>query len=192
MIHTMKQRELLDFLAIIERLKSNGRHSVTAGGVCETVAAHSWRLAVMAMLLMPEFPEADAGKLMRMCLVHDFGEAITGDIPTFLKTGTDEETEDAALRALLETLPEPQRGQLKALFDEMNALQTIEARLCKALDQLEAVIQHNESDISTWIPLEYELNQTYAAKEAAEFPYLKDLRALLLCDTLEKIRGAKE
>ena len=89
-------------------------------------------------------------------------------------------------------MTEPQRGQLKALFDEMNALQTIEARLCKALDQLEAVIQHNESDISTWIPLEYELNQTYAAKEAAEFPYLKDLRALLLCDTLEKIRGAKE
>jgi len=188
----MKQRELLDFLCKLERLKTNGRHSVTAGGVTESVAAHSWRLAVFALLILPEFPQIDGDRLIRMCLVHDFGEAITGDIPSFLKTKEHEQTEGNAVETLLSTLPEPQRGELRALFAEMDALETREARLYKALDKLEAVIQHNESDICTWLPLEYELQQTYAVENAREFPYLRELRALMLEDTLQKIKDAEE
>ncbi|NTU77732.1 MAG: HD domain-containing protein [Alphaproteobacteria bacterium] len=188
----MKQRELLDFLRRLECLKTNGRHSTTVGGITETVAAHSWRLAVLALLIAPEFPELDGNKLIRMCLIHDFGEAITGDIPSFLKTKEHEATEDNAVQTLLSTLPEPQRGSLGTLFAEMDAHESTEARLYKALDKLEAVIQHNESDISTWLPLEYELQQTYAVENASEFPYLKELRALMLEDTLKKIEDAKE
>jgi len=188
----LKQRELLDFLHKLECLKTNGRHSTTVGGITETVAAHSWRLAVLALMIAPEFPEIDGNKLIRMCLVHDFGEAITGDIPSFLKTQAHEATEENAVQTLLSTLPGAQRGDLTALFAEMDALETTEARLYKALDKLEAVIQHNESDISTWLPLEYELQQTYAVENANEFPYLKELRALMLKDTLKKIEDAKE
>ena len=187
----MEQRELLNFLHRLECLKTNGRHSTTVGGITETVAAHSWRLAVLALLIAPEFPELDGNKLIRMCLVHDFGEAITGDIPSFLKTKEHETTEDTAVQTLLSALPEPQRGSLSALFAEMDAHESTEARLYKALDKLEAVIQHNESDISTWLPLEYELQQTYAVENASEFPYLKELRALMLEDTLKKIEDAK-
>lgn len=188
----MKQRELLNFLGRIERLKTNGRHSVTAGGVTESVAAHAWRLSVLAMLILPEFPEIDGDKLIRMCLIHDFGEAVTGDIPSFLKTKEHEETETDAVGALLSELPEPQRGELSALFAEMDALETKEARLYKALDKMEAVIQHNESDIVTWIPLEYDLQQTYGVENAAEFPYLKELRSLMIEDTKRKIEQTKE
>ena len=188
----MQQRELLDFLHRLECLKTNGRHSTTVGGVTETVAAHSWRLAVLAMLVAPEFPEIDGNKLIRMCLIYDFGEAITGDIPSFLKTKDHEATEDNAVQTLLSTLPEPHRGELRALFAEMDALESTEARVYKALDKLEAVIQHNESDISTWLPLEYDLQQTYAQENASAFPYLKELRALMLQDTLNKIEQAKE
>lgn len=188
----MQQRELLNFLRRLECLKTNGRHSTTVGGVTESVAAHSWRLAVLALLIAPEFPEMDSNKLIRMCLVHDFGEAITGDIPSFLKTKEHEATEDDAVQTLLSTLPEPQRGNLTTLFAEMDAQETQEARLYKALDKLEAVIQHNESDISTWLPLEYELQQTYAVENARAFPYLQKLRALMLEDTLQKIENAKE
>ena len=188
----MNQRDLLNFLNRLERLKTNGRHSVTAGGVTESVAAHSWRLSVLALLLLPEFPEIDGNKLLRMCLIHDFGEAVTGDIPSFQKTKANEQTEEDAVAALLNDLPEPQRGDLTALFAEMDALITREARLYKALDKLEAVIQHNESDISTWIPLEYDLQQTYAMENAAEFPYLKELRAMMLEDTKQKIQQAGE
>jgi putative hydrolase of HD superfamily len=74
----------------------------------------------------------------------------------------------------------------------MDEMRTPEARLFKALDKLEAVLQHNESDISTWIPLEYEMNLTYAVDNAAEFPYLKELRALMIEDTKKKIEDAKE
>ncbi|MPN36923.1 hypothetical protein SDC9_184435 [bioreactor metagenome] len=74
----------------------------------------------------------------------------------------------------------------------MDALITQEARLYKALDKMEAVIQHNESDISTWIPLEYDLQQTYAVENAEEFPYLKELRALMLEDTKQKIKQEQE
>lgn len=188
----MNQRELLNFLRKIERLKTNGRHSVTSGGVTESVAAHSWRLAVFALLILPEFPEIDGDKLIRMCLIHDFGEAVTGDVPSFLKTKDHEKTEVDAVGTLLSALPDPQRGELAALFAEMDALETKEARLYKALDKLEAVIQHNESDISTWIPLEYDLQQTYAVENAAEFPFLRELRGLMLEDTIQKIEQAKE
>jgi putative hydrolase of HD superfamily len=188
----MQQRELLDFLHRLECLKTNGRHSTTVGGVTETVAAHSWRLAVLALLIAPEFPALDGNKLIRMCLIHDFGEAITGDIPSFLKTKEHEATEDNAVQTLLSTLPEPHYGDLKTLFAEMDAQQSAEARLYKALDKMEAVIQHNESDISTWLPLEYELQQTYAQENAAEFPYLRELRAIALDDTLKKIEQSKE
>lgn len=188
----MNQRELLNFLNRLERLKTNGRHSVTAGGVTESVAAHSWRLSVFALLLLPEFPEIDGNKLLRMCLIHDFGEAVTGDIPSFLKSKEHERTEEDAVATLLSDLPEPQRGELTALFAEMDAMETQEARLYKALDKMEAVIQHNESDISTWIPLEYDLQQTYAVENAAEFPYLKELRAMMLEDTKQKIEQTKK
>lgn len=188
----MQQRELLNFLSKLECLKTNGRHSTTRGGITETVAAHSWRLAVLALLVAPEFSEIDSNKLIRMCLIHDFGEAITGDIPSFLKTKEHEATEENAVETLLTSLPQPQREELTALFREMDAHETQEARLYKALDKMEAVIQHNESDISSWLPLEYELQQTYAMENAAEFPYLKELRALMLQDTLDKISKAKE
>ncbi len=188
----MQPKELLDFLSRIEPLKSNGRHSVTAGGVTETVAAHSWRLAVLALLLFDEFPALDMNRVVRMCLVHDFGEAVTGDIPSFTKTSANEQTEEAAVQGLLSTLPAPLCNSLGALFSEMDAQQTEEARLYKALDKLEAVIQHNESDISSWIPLEYTLNRTYGEEQAAQFPFLKALRAQLQRDTDEKIRAAAQ
>jgi putative hydrolases of HD superfamily len=188
----MQQRELLNFLSRIECLKTNGRHSVTVGGITETVAAHSWRLAVLALLIQPEMLDIDGNKLIRMCLVHDFGEAITGDIPSFLKTKDQETTEENAVGTLLSGLPDPQKAELSALFSEMDAMETREARLYKALDKMEAVIQHNESDIASWLPLEYDLQQTYAVENAKEFPYLKQLRELMGEDTLEKIQKAKE
>ncbi len=184
----MQPKEFLDFLHVIEKLKSNTRHCMTAAGTPESVAAHSWRIATMALLLTDEFPDIDMDRVIRICLVHDFGEAVTGDIPSFVKTGENEVTELRALDSLCAMLPEPQRGMLAGLFAEMDAMETKEARLYKTLDRLEAVIQHNESDLSTWIPLEYELNLTYGTENAAEFPFLAKLRAQMRCDTEEKIK----
>lgn len=185
----MEPRTFLDFLHVLEQLKCNTRHSWTSTGRHETVAAHTWRLAVMALLLREQLPGVDMDKVLRMCLIHDFGEAVTGDIPAFDKTQADEEAEVQAVAGMLEPLPAPLRGELGVLFAEMDALATPEARVYKALDKLEAVIQHNEAPLDTWTPLEYQLNLDYGEENAAEFPWLKELRAEMRLDTEEKIGG---
>ena len=110
----------------------------------ESVADHSWRMALMAMLLseIPEFQSLDMNRVIRMCLIHDLGEAFTGDIPTFVKTTADETSEDALFDEWVRSFPEPQRSEWKGLLMEMRAMETGEAKLYKALDKLEAVLSH--------------------------------------------------
>ena len=154
----MEPNKLLDILHTAERLKDTLRHCDTSKGRRESVAEHSWRLALMAFFLRDEFPDTDMDRVIRMCLIHDLGECFTGDIPSFLKTDADTEKEDSLLE------------------------------LYKALDKLEAVIQHNEAPIATWLPREYDLNLIYANENVAFSPYLTELRAAIRRDTEEKIQ----
>ena len=85
------------------------------------------------------------------------------------------------------SFPEPQRDEWRGLLEEMDALETKEAKLYKALDKLEALISHNESDLSTWIPLEYDLQLTYGQENMQFSEYLKEFRALIDAWTLDKI-----
>lgn len=183
----MEPRELLDALHTAERLKDTTRHCYTSGGRRESVAEHCWRAALMAYFLKDEFPEADMDKVIRMCLIHDLGEVFTGDIPTFEKTQADGETEEALLHRWVAALPPELSRDMLALYEEMDARRTPEAKIYKAIDGLEAVIQHNESALDTWIPYEYELNLTYATDKVEFSPYLKQLRQALREETLRKI-----
>jgi len=183
----MHQKQLLEILAVAGRLKTTTRHCWSAPERKESVSDHSWRIALMAMLLTPEFPEADMDKVIRMCLIHDIGEAFTGDIPTFWKTQDDEAREDMLLAGWVSALPEDTRDTWRDLLEEMEALQTAEARIYKALDKLEAVISHNESDISTWLPLEYDLQLTYGTENVAFSSYFRELKELIDQWTREKI-----
>ena len=182
----MDSRTFLDLLKVAERLKCNTRHSYTSSGRHESVAEHSWRLTMMAYFMRDEFPEADIDKVIRMCMFHDMGEAITGDIPAFEKTSADSDHENHVMDELLDTLPEPYRADLKELFAEMEALETLEAKIYKALDKLEALIQHNEADLSTWIPLEYDLQMTYGTEECSFSEYMKNLRDMVREDSRKK------
>ena len=182
----MDSRAFLDFLKVAEKLKCNTRHSYTSSGRHESVAEHSWRLTMMAYFMRDEFPEADIDRVIKMCLFHDMGEAITGDIPAFEKTSADSDHENHVMDELLDTLPEPYRADLKELFAEMEALETLEAKIYKALDKLEALIQHNEADLSTWIPLEYDLQMTYGTEECGFSEYMKNLRDMVREDSRKK------
>ena len=172
----MEPEKLIETLAVAECLKDATRHCYTSRGRRESVAEHSWRITLMAYLVSDEFPEADLEKLMKMCLIHDLGEAFTGDIPTFEKSEKDEEKEASLLDEWVKQLPEPFASEMQALYREMEERQTLEARIYKALDNLEALIQHNESDISTWIPLEYDLQMTYGNDKVQFSEYLTRLR----------------
>ena len=183
----MEPREFLEILHVAERLKDATRHCTTSGRRRESVAEHSWRLALMAFLLRHELPGTDMDRVAAMCLIHDLGECFTGDIPTFLKTDADRDAEDALLGRWVASLPEPLSRDLAALYAEMDALQTPEARVYKALDKLEALIQHNESPLDTWSENERSLNQSYGFDAAAFSPWLTALREEILRDTLEKL-----
>ena len=183
----MEARALLDALHVAERLKDETRHCYTSGGRHESVAEHSWRIALMAFFLRDAFPEADMDKVARMCLIHDLGECFTGDIPAFDKTAQDESREEQLLDRWVSSLPSPCREEMRMLYSEMAALKTQEAKIYKALDKLEAVISHNESDISTWEDHEYDLQLTYGEQNVAFSPYLSELRQAIRQETLDKI-----
>ncbi len=185
----MEPREFLDILHVAERLKDTKRHCTTSNGRVESVAEHSWRISLMSFLLKNEFPDANMDKVTNMCLIHDLGECFTGDIPTFIKTEEDRITEDDLLIEWVKSLPKEVSNEMASLYEEMNEQKTIESKIYKALDKLEAVIQHNESPISTWEEHEYELNKTYAFDTVKFSTWLTSLREEILKDTINKINN---
>ncbi len=184
----MKPQDYIAFLHTIEKLKCNTRHSWTSSGRRESVAEHSWRLAVMAMLCRDEYPELDMDRVVKMCLLHDLGEAVLGDIPSFYKTEQDEQAEVDAVRALLARLPKDMGAEWQAIYDELTALETAEAKLFKALDNMEAVLSHNEAPLETWLPLEYTENLRYGAENTAWSQWTRDLKTALNQESREKIQ----
>ena len=187
----MDARKLLDALHIAERLKDATRHCYTSGGRHESVAEHSWRMTLMAFFVRDEFPQADMDKVMRMCLIHDLGEALTGDVPSFYKTEQNEMSEAEAWEQIFGMLPQPYASEFRALYQEMEERKTPEAKLYKALDNMEAVVSHNEADISTWIPLEYEENLVYGQKNCEWSDWTRELREELRKDSEKKIEDGK-
>ena len=183
----MDINKYLETVHLLGLQKDVTRHCYTPQGRHESVSEHTWRMTIMAYFLQDEFPEVDLLKLIKMCLIHDIGEVFTGDIPSFEKTNKDEATEEELLDDWVKSLPAPYCDELSSLYKEMSALETTEARIYKALDNLEAVISHNESDLSTWIGKEYTLNLTYGDDKVAFSDYLTAFRALVREETEKKL-----
>ena len=185
----METNELLEILVQAGKLKQAKRHCFVKKDRQESVADHSYRVALMAFLLKNNFTDVDTSKVIEMCLIHDLGESFTGDIPCFEKTPQDEEIENEKIKKFLRELPNPYRNELTGLFSEMEALQTCESKLYKSLDKIEAVIQHNEADISTWLPLEYELQLSHGEKECSFSTFTRLLKEECNRITREKIKN---
>lgn len=182
----MDVNKYLETIHLLGKQKDVTRHCYTPGGRHESVSEHTWRMTMMAYFIQDEFPEVDVNKLIKMCLIHDIGEIFTGDIPSFDKTKADEAVEDNLLDEWVKSLPKPYSDEMASLYSEMHALETTEARIYKALDNLEAVISHNESDLSTWIEKEYKLNLTYGEDKCAFSTYLTAFRAIVRAETEKK------
>ena len=176
----------LAFLRAAESLKYMTRTSWTSDGGQETVAAHSWRLCLMALVLAPHFPGIDVGKLLRICLVHDLGEAISGDISAALQATLPNkaEQERADLVQLIQPLPDAVRADLVALWDEYDAAATPEAKLAKGLDKLETILQHNQGVMPAGF--DFLFNLEYGAAYTRDHPVLVALRHMMDAETQQR------
>ncbi|MEI2664178.1 HD domain-containing protein [Rossellomorea sp. LJF3] len=162
------KKELVNILELVklgEKLKSEMRHSWLSNGRQESVAEHTWRVSLMAMLMEPYLTEkVDSEKLLKMIIIHDLVEAEAGDIPAFdtMKDSAVKEqkelNERKSIERIRDMLDDPLGKEFYELWHEFEEKETYEAKVANALDKLEAQIQHNEADISTWIDVEHRMS----------------------------------
>jgi len=181
---------ILDFLALSERLKRELRHSWLSDGRRESVAEHSWQMALVALLAHRHLEHAvDIGRVLKIILVHDLVEALAGDIP-FFEAGERKELKAERERAAIEEIRTRIAGdtgqEIFELWHEFEAHATAEARFATALDNLEVQIQHNLADFGTWEPIEYDLVYTKMDRHCAHDAFLATL-----CDAVKAQAEAK-
>ena len=173
---TDELRQVVEFLQGAERLKDVTRTAWTSEGRRESVAEHTWRLCLLAMLLEGAFPGVDLARLLKICVVHDLGEAIGGDISATLQDGSKAESERADLLTLLAPLPDGLRKEITALWDEYEAAASPEARLAKALDKIETILQHNQGKNPP--DFDYAFNLRYGLRHTEGHAVIEALRAI--------------
>ena len=144
----------LAFALEIDKEKNVLRQTHLSGhGRRENDAEHAWHMAVMAYLLREYANEAvDIGKVMLMCLIHDIVEIQAGDTYAYDAQGleTQKAREDAAKESLYGMLPEDQKAELIALFDEFEAGASAEARFAHAMDNLQALLLNHSNQGGDW------------------------------------------
>ena len=182
-------RNILRFLQEAERLKNVYRTSWTSGGQPESTASHTWRLCLIAMVVEDYLPEVDTGKLLKMCVVHDLGEAIRGDIPAIDQSDNSQKSvqEREDLLKLVNPLPDHIRQEIIDLWDEYEQATSPEAAVAKALDKLETLLQHNQG--ANPPNFDYIFNIDYGRQFTDAVPLAAQLRALI---DIETKRNASE
>lgn len=154
----------LDFIREAERLKDVVRNSYTSQGRRESTAEHTWRLCLMAMVFQDELGDLDFLKVLKICLLHDLGEAIGGDIPATAQGSLPDKghRERVDLLQLMEALPAALREEFLGLWDEYENASSPEGRAAKALDKIETILQHNQGRNAP--DFDYAFNLTYGRK----------------------------
>jgi putative hydrolase of HD superfamily len=181
----------LEFLRQAERLKSTLRSGYTSTGRPESTAEHTWRLCLMALVLSDEFETLDLLHLIKLCIVHDLGEALNGDIPAVLQTeGFDKSAQERAdLGVLTEALHPEMRAEILALWEEYEAASSPEAVVAKGLDKLETILQHNQGQNPA--DFDYAFNLGYGQKQTSAHPVLARIRTLLDEETRARAEASK-
>ena len=147
-------KKQLDFSLEIDKEKNILRQTHLSGhGRRENDAEHAWHMAVMAYLLR-EYAneEIDIAKVMLMCLIHDIVEIDAGDTYAYDAEGlkNQKEREDAAKERIFSLLPEDQKEELTALFDEFEEYRTAESRYAHAMDNLQPLHLNNSNEGGDW------------------------------------------
>ena len=158
-------KKQLAFALEIDKEKNIFRQTHLSGhGRNENDAEHAWHMAIMAYVLREYSNEKiDVAKVMLMCLIHDLVEIDAGDTYAYdaekLKTQT--AREDAAKERIFSLLPDEQKEELIALFDEFEAFETPESKFAHAMDNLQPLMLNNSNGGADWKEHEVTAQQVY-------------------------------
>lgn len=177
----------LAFIQGAEQLKNVLRSAYTSNGSQESTAEHTWRLCLLAMTFADQVPGVDVERVLKLCIIHDLGEAIGGDIPAVLQAQVPDKAdrERRDLLELMRPLPAALREEFLGLWEEYEAAATREARLVKGLDKLETIIQHNQG--ANPPDFDYAYNLEYGSRHTSTEPLLTALRRLVDTDTRRRM-----
>ena len=158
-------KKQLDFILEVDKVKNIFRQTHLSGhGRNENDAEHAWHMAIMAYVLREYSNEKiDVAKVMLMCLIHDIVEIDAGDTYAYdaenLKTQT--ARENAAKERIFSLLPDEQKEELIALFDEFEAFETPESKFAHAMDNLQPLMLNNSNGGADWKEHEVTAQQVY-------------------------------
>ncbi|MFF7860614.1 HD domain-containing protein [Pseudomonas monteilii] len=178
-MHNHNLHGKLEFLRQAEKLKSVTRSAHTSTGRRESTAEHSWRLALLALVFEEDLGDVDICKVLKLCLVHDLGEALNGDVPAPEAQAMPDKGmgERQDLLAITSTLEPSMQDNIVALFDEYEAATSPEAKVVKALDKIETILQHTQGDNPPGF--DYAFNLEYGRRYTDAIPFLAALRRTL-------------
>ncbi|MGF1703237.1 HD domain-containing protein [Photobacterium makurazakiensis] len=174
---------ILAFLRHAEQLKNTLRNAYTSDGRQESTAEHTWRLCLMVMVFEDALPDIDHSRLMKMCVIHDLGEVISGDIAAVDQDPNIDKSvqERADLLTLMKPLPAHLQVEMLELWDEYEQAESPEAKIAKGLDKLETMIQHNQG--LNAVDLDYDFNLSYGKQYTDQSPLLAAIRDIVDEDT---------
>lgn len=152
-------QNIVDFIEYSERLKTTYRNSWLSDGSTESVAEHTWRMALIAMALFPHVDKnLNREKVLKMIIIHDLAEIDTGDIPTIEQVGivreNKQKNEYEALLALQKKFGKDLTEESLELWKEFEDQHTDEAKIVKIIDKIEAIIQKYQMNRTAWNKLD--------------------------------------
>lgn len=190
-------KKTLEFISKSEQLKKEMRHSWLSNNRRESVAEHTWRMSLMAILLREHLENPiDLEKVLKMIIIHDLVEIEAGDVSA-LKTLNDsslrkEKTkkEIKAIKNIQKELQGELGNEIYNLWNEFEEKKSPEARFANAIDKLEVQIQHNHAPLETWEEIEFDM--VYLMDEYVSYdPNLEEFKDLVVNQAEEKI-GQRE
>lgn len=168
-----KLKQQLDFILEIDKEKNILRQTHLSGhGRRENDAEHAWHMAIMAYLLKEYSNEPiDITKVMIMCLIHDIVEIDAGDTYAYDTEGlkTQKAREDAAKERIFSLLPNAQKEELTALFDEFEETRTAESRFAHVMDNLQPLLLNNSNGGADWREHEVYASQVYGRQQKTRY-----------------------
>lgn len=191
----MKEKDFIEFARMVGKLKSIKRAGWVDRKVTnpESVADHSFRATLIGMILS-DLEKLNTEKVMRMLILHDIEESVTGDIMAIDKVKMNKEelhnNQIRAIEKILSPLPESLKKSYISIWKEMEEGLTQEAKFCKDVDKLEMMIQtddYEREDVSNKEKL-----RPFWSRELRDINIPKRVDSIIkIYKELEKERGIK-